>query len=117
MEAVPFVRNLFAQGRFSDALLELERLPQARIRTLEVETFRVELLERTGRYAEAEALAHRLLKGRALSGQQRSVCEFSLGLIVWDRGQTHQAIEHFQRAVAQAESSGDLWRLCWAQLR
>ena len=46
-----------------DALLELDRLPQARIRTLEVETFRVELLQRTGRYAEAEALSTSTLEG------------------------------------------------------
>lgn len=117
MDSLPAVSELIAKGRFSEALSLLERLPQIRTRTIEAETLRAELLERCGRYAESEPLARSILKGRSATDSQRSLCEFTLGMILWDRGETTLAIERFQRAVDHAERGDDLWRTCWSQLR
>ena len=117
MEAFGQIQGLISQGRFATALAEIDRLPLVRSKTLQAETLRVEVLERTGNYTEAESIAVRLLKNKALAPTQRSVCEFSLGLVLWEKGQTQAAIEHFNRAVSQGTEGGDLWRTCWAQLR
>jgi DNA-binding NtrC family response regulator len=117
MEAITQIQTLVGQGRFAAAWSALEQLPTFKSRALATEVLRLELLERTGKYVEAETLAIRLLKGRGLSGGQQSICEFCLGLVLWDRGRTQEAIERFQRAVAKAQAGNDLWRTCWAQLR
>lgn len=117
MEAFGQIQGLISQGRFATALAEIERLPLIRSRTLQAETLRLEVLERTGNYAAAESIAVSLLRNKALGAGQRSVCEFSLGLVLWEKGQTQAAIEHFNRAVSQGTDGGDLWRTCWAQLR
>jgi DNA-binding NtrC family response regulator/tetratricopeptide (TPR) repeat protein len=117
MEAVTHIQALLSQGRFAAALRSLADLPLVRSRAINIETLRLELLERTGNYAEADILATRLLRSRALTDSQQSVCEFCLGVILWDRGQTQTAIGHFQRSVSKAVGGGDLWRTCWAQLR
>src|SRR3954469_22541167 len=117
MDATGNIQALLSQGRFAAALTSLSNLPLVKSRTLSLETLRLELLERTGNYGEAEALGTRLLRNRALTGSDQSICEFCLGLILWDRGQTQSAIGHFQRSVSRAIDAGDLWRTCWAQLR
>ena len=117
METLGNAYDLMARGRFTAAMGCLERLPVARLKTLEAETLRVELLERSGRFDEAEELSRRLRKSRSISDTQRSVCEFSTGMILWEQGETGAAVEYFQRAVASAEKGNDLWRTCWAQLR
>jgi DNA-binding NtrC family response regulator/tetratricopeptide (TPR) repeat protein len=78
---------------------------------------RAELLERTGRYSESRILAEGLIKTRRLSLVQRSSCEFSLGLIDWDEGDTDASITHFQRSLKYATSADDPTRICWAALR
>ena len=117
METLGNAYELMARGCFTAAMCCLERLPVARMKTLEAETLRVELLERSGRFDEAEELSRRLLKNRTMSDTQRSVCEFSIGMVLWEKGETGAGVEYFQRAVASAEKGNDLWRTCWAQLR
>src|SRR4051812_6099999 len=117
MDAVGNIQTLLSQGRFAAAMLSLSNLPLVKSRTLGIETLRLELLERTGNHTDADVLGTRLLRSRALTGSQQSVCEFCLGLIRWDRGQTQAAVAHFQRSVSKAVEDSDLWRTCWGQLR
>ena len=117
METLGNAYEFIARGRFTAAMSCLERLPVGRTTTLEAETVRAELLERVGRYDEAEDLSRRILRSRSISDTQRSVCEFSIGMVLWEKGETGAAIEYFQRAVTSAERGNDLWRTCWAQLR
>jgi hypothetical protein len=110
------VRDLQRTGRFSEALALLDAgRPQRG--SLDADVLRAELLERTGNYTDSQRLARRLLAIRQLTPQNRSVCEFTLGMIEWDAGRTSDSIGHLQRAVALAEQCGDTERLCWAQLR
>jgi predicted amidohydrolase len=95
----------------------LDRVPNARHHRLECDVLRMELLERTGKSAQAQILAQRLIGLRDLGVANRSACELTLGLLAWDEGKTGEAIEHLQRAISFAISAKDLRRTCWAQLR
>lgn len=111
------VLQLSSRGYYSAALSELNRLPLVKSRSPFAEPLRVELLERTGSHAEAEALALKLLRSRALPPSHRSLCEFSLGLILWEKGSTGEAVDCFKRAVMAATDADDLKATIWSQLR
>src|SRR5439155_21751841 len=46
----------------------------------------------------------------------KNICEFVLGRIEWDAGNTDSAVLHFQRAVTLATQCEDRSVLCWRQL-
>ena len=61
-------QELFADGRFSEALRALDtRTAAHRLTLMDGDVLRAELLERTGKYAESEVLARRLLANKQLS--------------------------------------------------
>lgn len=115
--ALAQVEHLSAKGLYAAALEALEALPLLKSRSAAGEVLRVSLLERTGQHAESEALAARLLRSRALTAAQRGTCEFALGLMLWERGRTDDAIGMFRRAVEHSRQANDSRSACWAELR
>lgn len=111
------VQGLFNVGRFSDALRTLEGVPRTLESATDIDVLRSELLERTGQYEKADELAGRLLEYRDATPIHQARCEFVLGMTKWGTGAIDQAVTHLQRAVSKARASGDLQRLCIAQLR
>ncbi|MFN7915161.1 MAG: sigma 54-interacting transcriptional regulator [Vicinamibacterales bacterium] len=115
--ALEQVEHLRARGLYAAALATLDALPHLRSRGVTGDSLRVSLLERTGQHAEAEALAARLLRSKALDPAQRGCCEFALGLILWERGRTDDAMAMFRRSVDHYRQAGDGRGACWAELR
>jgi DNA-binding NtrC family response regulator/tetratricopeptide (TPR) repeat protein len=117
MEALQPVRELIANGRFGDALKTLDdvRVPPSQRET--ADTLRAELLERVGNHGQSLALAERILKSKGVSPSNRSGCEYVIGRIKWESGDTQEAITHLQRSLSIAKQCGDIERMCWSQLR
>jgi hypothetical protein len=117
MNNLATVNNLARNGRFTEALTALKEPLSNRESPTAVDVQRVALLERVGRYGESRQLAAKLLRVKGLSDVDRSICEYTIGLIEWDEGNTNSAIEHVQRSILLAKRADDLERLCWSQLR
>src|SRR4029453_7247651 len=116
METSTSARQLVAAGRFIEALRLLDdRSTISRTRADDV--LWVEVLERVGRHLQCRALAERLLNTRELNHTDRSICEFSRGLVELNAGNIETAITHLQTSVSAALLAQDLERLCWPQLR
>ena len=106
-------QRLITLGRFRDALEAFGPIGISR----KEDILRLQVLERLGKYPSCRSLATQLLKKKDLDDADTSSCEYVLGLIDWDEGQSAQAIEHMQRAVFRASRSRDLERLGWGKLR
>ncbi len=117
MENLATVKDLVRNGRFIEALTALREPTSNRESPTAVDVQRVALLERVGRYGESRQLAAKLLRTKELSDVDRSICEYTIGLIEWDEGNTNGAIEHVQRSLLLAKRADNLERLCWSQLR
>ena len=117
MDELLKTQSLISQGRFKAADAELNSLPSFKTRTLQAETLRLELLERLGRYSEAENLARRLLSSKSLSADQKGVSQFCLGLLLWEKGQPEAATDHFLASIDASRDAGDARRTAWTQLR
>jgi len=97
----------------------LEAVVHARLSTPEkiaAQVLTTELLLRTGKLADAELLATRLLSSRSLVPSQKSCCEYVLGKIAKEHADYDKALVHLYRATALATESKDLKRLCLAQM-
>jgi tetratricopeptide (TPR) repeat protein len=117
MENLATVRKLVRNGRFFEALAAIKEPVSIRDSPTAVDVQRVALLERVGRYGESRQFAAKILRAKGLSDVDRNICEYTIGLIEWDEGNTDSAIEHVQRSVLLAKRADDLERLCWSQLR
>ncbi len=115
METSTSARQLVAAGRFTEALRWLDE--SGAPRGIAADVMRVEVLERVGRHGQCRALAERLLKSKELTHADRSICEFSMGLVELNNGKTEAAISHLQSSISAASQSRDLERLSWPQLR
>ena len=107
--------TLTLEGRFAQALAVLDQTRPAAV-SGPWTILRGELLERVGKFAQSKQLINGFLKGGRRSAGEQSACEFTLGKIKWDEGETGPALAHLQRAVALATKDGDLRRKCWANL-
>ncbi len=114
MDAVKASEQLADAGRFKEALAVLAQPHSDR---LAGDVLRAELLAHTGDHDQSLKLVERLLSNRRLSAEQRSACEYSLGVIATNEKSFESALTHLQRAVSLAESAGNLSRTCWYQLR
>jgi hypothetical protein len=117
MENLATVKDLVRNGRFIEALTALREPTSSRKSPTAVDVQRVALLERVGRYGESRQLVAQLLRTKELSDVDRSICEYAIGLIEWDEGNTNGAIEHVQRSLLLAKRADNLERVCWSQLR
>jgi hypothetical protein len=75
MNAFEHARDLTGRGQFTDALHAWAAATAHEQRSAPVETLRAELLERTGEYEAAQAIAARLVARRDLQAGDRSICE------------------------------------------
>src|SRR5436309_1315424 len=114
MTGLEQVKELVAAGQYATALRALNG--RAIFDRLTGDLFRMELLERVGQHAEGRELAEQVSKRRGLSPDQKSTCEFVLGRIEWDAGNTDSSLLHFQRAVTYAAQSDNRVILCWRQM-
>ena len=116
MDRLEPVRTLITEGRFRDAFRLLEQ-PSTTVSKRANDILMVEVLERIGRYGQCRVLAESLLRAKDLGDKERSSCEFVLGLMELNNGNTKQAVARFNRAISLANQGGDLERKCWFQLR
>jgi transcriptional regulator with PAS, ATPase and Fis domain/tetratricopeptide (TPR) repeat protein len=102
------VRELKQVGLYAEALknLEVEQVP-ARFH-LTSEVLKAELLETTGDYESARALAANLLKSRLVTNADRAVCEYVLGRVDITLGDIANGVGHFQRSVLRAQEANDI---------
>jgi DNA-binding NtrC family response regulator len=113
---LPAAAELYAEGRFLEALRLVDEAQTVRDHRESAQVLRSELLLALGRLGEARALATTLLKSNQLLPAHRSGCEYVLGRIAREDGKIDLAIEHFQRAASRATEAKDLKRLCLAQI-
>jgi DNA-binding NtrC family response regulator/tetratricopeptide (TPR) repeat protein len=83
---------------------------------LDAQLLKLELLERVGQHDLCSELAGVLLRSRGLSASRRSVCEFVMGRIACESGETDIGIAHLQRAISLGIEGNDLERVCWAEI-
>jgi tetratricopeptide (TPR) repeat protein len=116
MDSLEPVNKLKSAGRFREALKTLESTKVAQDVRLDAQCLKLELLERVGRHAEGLELAALLLRSKGLSASRRSTCEFVMGRIAFEAGDTDVGIARLQRSMSLAIEGNDLERLCWAQI-
>jgi DNA-binding NtrC family response regulator/tetratricopeptide (TPR) repeat protein len=117
MESLGQASELRRLGRFAEALGFLARSEVAPADRQDRDVLKADLLEQVGRYAQARALAHTLLRSRTLSPAQRSTCEFVLARIDREDGKLESSVARLHRSVALAVQGKDPVRACWSQLR
>src|SRR5580693_295274 len=117
MESLARASELKRLGRFAEALGVLARSEVAPADRQDADVLKADLLEQVGRYGQARALAHTLLRSRTLSPSQRSTCEFVLARIDREDGKLESSIVRLHRSVALAVQGKDPVRACWSQLR
>src|SRR5712691_11846775 len=116
MDSLEQASRLKRTGRFRQAFrtLESNRLPQNE--RLDGQLLKLELLERIGQHGHGSELGTLLLKSKELSAGQRSACEYVMGRIAFEAGDTDISVSRLQHAISLATEANDLERLCWAQI-
>src|SRR6267154_2757719 len=102
------VRELKQVGRYAEALESLEGEPVSARNRPASEVLKAELLETSGDYESAQALAANLLKSHSISNTERAVCEYVLGRVHIELGNVTTGIDHFQRSVLRAQEAKDM---------
>src|SRR6185369_4655128 len=108
--------SLTLEGRFTQALAVLNDSQATHGSLGAWSVLRADLLERVGKSSQARNLIGAILKSDRRTLSERSSCEFTLGKITWEEGDTESSQAHLQRAVALAAKANDLHRKCWANL-
>ena len=116
MDSLELANRLKRTGRFTQALGTLESIRLSQAVRLDGQLLKLELLERVGQHRQASELAVFLLKSRGLSPGQRSTCEYVMGRIAFESGDTDVSVARLQRATSLAIEANDMERLCWAQI-
>ena len=116
MDSLEPTNQLKRSGRFREALRTLEstRVPQDE--RVNAQLLKLELLERVGQHSRGSELAALILRSKGLSASHRSTCEFVMGRIAFEAGDTDIGVAHLQRAMSLAIEGNNLERLCWAQI-
>jgi DNA-binding NtrC family response regulator len=117
MESLGPAKELKRLGRFAEALGVLARSELAPAERQDADVLKADLLEQVGRYGQARALAHTLLRSKTLSPSQRSTCEFVLARIDREDGKLESSVARLHKSVALAVQGKDPVRACWSQLR
>ena len=115
----PSPMALAATGRFQEALTALARRQQGkrgRMTATERLEF-AELLERTGRLAEARDYLAAVNKSSGLSDAERARCLLVEGLLSKQLGHLEESLDRFQQGRRLAERAGSPELLGWCQLR
>ena len=115
----PSPMALAATGRFQEALTALTRCRQGksgRMTATERLEF-AELLERTGRLAEARDYLAAVNKSPGLSDAERARCLLVEGLLSKQLGHLEVSLDRFQQGRRLAERAGSAELVGWCQLR
>jgi tetratricopeptide (TPR) repeat protein len=116
MDHYAIARRLSDQGRYADALEDLQRGFSRRDR-IDGEIFLAELFDKVGRVGDASTLVESLRKVRGLSPAQRGRCEFILSRAYSQKGDHDATMQCLQRSLILAREGHDLEQACWAELR
>jgi len=116
MESLENANLLKKSGRFSEALSALAGVSLTNVKQTAAHVLRAELLEYVGQHSQARALATTLLRSNRLTKSQQSACEYVMGRILLDDGDTDGAVAHLQRSASRAQEAADFERLHAAQL-
>ena len=117
MDALTEAVNLRAQGRFTDALRQLDTVNGSQSQRQAADVVKIDLLEHTGRHGQARSLARSLLRSKTLSHADRGICEFVLARVDREDGDFQSSVARLQKAVMLAAQGDDLEHGCWLQLR
>jgi tetratricopeptide (TPR) repeat protein len=102
------VRELRQVGLYAEALENLQGEQVSGSLLFASEVLKAELLETTGDFESAQALAANLLKSRLITNRDRAACEYVLGRVHIDLGNVTTGIDHFQRSVLRAQEAKDM---------
>jgi len=117
MDALSSAKQLTLDGRFAEAFKILNELPPSGHSKRAANVIRVEILERLGQYGQCRALAESLCRAKDLDLRDRGSCEFVLGLVELNNGNSSEAVTRFNRAISLVNEAADLERRSWFQLR
>ena len=107
---------LASEGRFTKALSALNSA-RTRVRLLETEVLRAELLEKLGDHDECVIVLQKLSRSAKLTESLQSACELVWSRLANCKADSEDAIYHIQKAIVLANKASDLARLSKAQLR
>src|SRR5258708_15988315 len=105
MSRLDRVRELKQAGLYSEALKTLDGEQMPATLRFASEVLKAELLETTGNYESAQALAGTLLKSRLATDPDRAPCEYVLGRIDTKLGDMSKGVGHFQRSAMRAQEA------------
>src|SRR4051812_28319949 len=100
MDALETAHFLRRAGRFAKALASLASATASQQLRPDIQVLKLELLERLGQHRQSLTLATTLLKSKTLSRSLASACEYVVGRIACEEGDTDRGISHLQRAIS-----------------
>jgi transcriptional regulator with PAS, ATPase and Fis domain len=104
--------ELFAAGRYTEALDHLHVTMSSRELDVSEQVLHAELLCAHGEHELAMTLAHKLLKLQDLTAIQRCRLRFTLGQGYFDKGDSAAGTEHFRSGAELAARCGNLVEEC-----
>jgi DNA-binding NtrC family response regulator/tetratricopeptide (TPR) repeat protein len=106
--------GLMRHGRFTEAVKTLQR-PGLQNDNLQHQALLADVLQRTGRNEQAEAIAARCIRGTKAPSDVTARCHFVLANVLRERGDMRKSIDQY--LAAEKSGGSDIELLCWVQLR
>src|SRR5437763_15367342 len=78
------IGQLIDEGRYSEALADLESLPTNAPSESRTDVLRAELYERVGKLAQAKTLIEAIVRSHRATSTELSACELTRGRIEWE---------------------------------
>src|SRR4051812_30194896 len=101
MDAIQAAQQFKRAGRLADALRALPDRSIVGVTRTAIDVLRADLLERVGELSQAKSIATALLKAGRLTQSEESVCERTLGSILFTEGEVDSGVAHLHRATAR----------------
>lgn len=116
MDTVARARELATQGRFTEALSQLDLARSGRTDFQHL-LLRAQLCEATGHHEAAAELIEHLARTRGIPDHARAASELVRARLAAEHGPTDREFEFLQRALALAERASAQEQIAWIQLR
>ena len=116
MDIVTEARELYKQGRYSEAVDRIQSLAPSRL-DAPTSLLKAALCEATGDLITAETIADQVLRSRVLSDPLRSSGEVILSRLAAASGDIDRELQHLHRALSLSQRLEDPDQLGWIQLR
>lgn len=116
METVARARDLATQGRFTEALSQLDSARSGRTDSQYL-LLRAQMCEATGRHEAAAELIEHFSRTRGISDDARAASELLRARLAAEYGPTDREFELLQKALVLAERASGPDQIAWIQLR